>query len=83
MDFFKLKGWGYKDTQFVHDTSNHKIKLSGSHYAYSGRAFPKLYDFIKQETGMTFTDQILAKKDLEIDPSILNSEFVSAIQASP
>ena len=31
---------------------------------------------------MTFTDQILAKKELEIDPSILNSEFVSEIQAA-
>lgn len=55
--------------------------LSGTHYVYSGRAFPKLHDFIVEETGMDFSDTISGKKDLAIDKPIINAEFLAALKA--
>ncbi len=80
MDFFKTSGWGFHDTHFQLDRATKKISLSGSHYVYSGRAFPKLHDFIAEETGMSFTDTIYAKKDIHVDEARVNQEFIQAVK---
>lgn len=47
MDYFKKKGWGYTDTDFVWDEAKGSFKLLGSRYVYSGKYLPNIKSFFE------------------------------------
>lgn len=40
LDWFKVHGWGFKDTEFVVDGRTDQVGLTGSRYVFSGKMMP-------------------------------------------
>ena len=56
-DFFKKKGWGYNDTDFVWDSQKDAFKLIGNRYLYSGKHLPNIKGFFESKMGFKMENE--------------------------
>ena len=79
-DHVHSNGWGYSDTSFSIDEEG-MFSLSGNRYLYSGKNFPGFHDFIKK-FGVDKDVKTEPGAFASCPPSVLNSAFVEALNAS-
>lgn len=76
LDWFKEKGWGYKDTEFVLDDKTGQVGLTGDRYVFSGKMMPDFRSWAETKIGIDVTYTTVAQKAMEVDPPILNEDFL-------
>lgn len=79
LDWFKEKGWGYKDTEFVLDDKTAEVGLTGDRYAFSGRIMPDFRTWAETKIGIDVTVNCAPQAHMEVDPPILNEGFLDAL----
>lgn len=76
LDWFKEKGWGFKDTEFVIDDKSGQIGLTGDRYTFSGKIMPDFRQWAENKVGIDVNNTSVAQKAMEVDPPILNEDFL-------
>ena len=76
LDWFKEKGWGYKDTEFVLDDKTGVVGLTGDRYVFSGKMMPDFRTWAENKIGIDVTVTSFPQKAMEVDAPILNEEFL-------
>jgi alkyldihydroxyacetonephosphate synthase len=76
LDWFKEKGWGYKDTEFVIDDKTGKIGLTGDKYVFSGKMMPDFRNWAETKIGIDISQTTVPQKAMEVDPPTLNEAFL-------
>ena len=46
INYFKLRGWGYKDSGFLWNKEKKMIKILGSRYMFGGQYLPKFGEYV-------------------------------------
>lgn len=78
-DWFKEKGWGYKDTEFVLDDKTGQVGLTGDKYVFSGKMMPDFRSWAENKIGIDISQTTVAQKAMEVDPPTLNEAFLDAL----
>lgn len=76
LDWFKEKGWGYKDTEFVIDDKTGQVGLTGDKYVFSGKMMPDFRAWAENKIGIDIDFTSFPQKSMEVDPPIYNEEFL-------
>jgi len=76
LDWFKEKGWGYKDTEFVLDDKSGQVGLTGDRYVFSGKMMPDFRNWAENKIGIDIDYTSVPQKAMEVDPPLLNEEFL-------
>lgn len=77
--WFKVNGWGYKDTEFVINEDG-TVHISGNRYQFSGQKMPKFKEWAETVIGIDINNSIDPQKDIPIDPQIENIPFIQSIK---
>lgn len=77
--WFKVNGWGYKDTEFVVNEDG-TVHISGNRYAFSGQKMPKFKEWAETVIGIDVSNPIDPQKDIPIDPQVENLPFIESIK---
>ena len=62
LDWFKEKGWGFKDTEFVIDDKTGKVGLTGDRYVFSGKIMPDFRTWAETKIGLDIDKEAIAQK---------------------
>jgi hypothetical protein len=80
-EWFKLAGWGYKDTQF----EKHRdgiARLSGNKYGVAGEKLVNFIPWVETNLGLDTSITPLKGKDtVTVSQANLNTDFMKAISA--
>ena len=79
MDWFKEKGWGYKDTEFVIDEATQEIGLTGDRYLFSGDIMPNFKQWAIDFIGIDLSQPSPPKDTMLCDPPILCDAFLQEL----
>eukprot|EP01017_Pseudomicrothorax_dubius_P014782 TRINITY_DN1730_c0_g1_i1.p1 TRINITY_DN1730_c0_g1~~TRINITY_DN1730_c0_g1_i1.p1 ORF type:complete len:599 (+),score=172.14 TRINITY_DN1730_c0_g1_i1:1630-3426(+) len=79
LDWFKDKGWGFRDTEFSLNKEGH-VMLTGSRYLFSGYVLPELRPWAEKHLGLDIGVKTPAQNVVPVDPPILNEDFLAAIR---
>lgn len=79
LDWFKEKGWGFKDTEFVIDDKTGKVGLTGDRYVFSGKLMPDFRTWAESKIGIDIEKTAVAQKAMDVDPPTLNEEFLDSL----
>ena len=79
-DYFRLDGWGFKDTSIVYNKKNKEGIITGTHYSFAGIPIKDLYKFAKEDILLDLDAPIIPSQiSMEVDPPYINEEFLSSI----
>ncbi|CAI2362092.1 unnamed protein product [Moneuplotes crassus] len=79
LDWFKEKGWGFKDTEFVIDDKTGKVGLTGDRYVFSGKLMPDFRTWAESKIGIDIDKIAVAQKAMDVDPPTFNEEFLDSL----
>ena len=79
LNWFKEKGWGYKDTEFAIDERTGQVGLTGDRYAFSGKILPDFRAWAEANVGIDIQNYSAPQKSMEVDPPILNEDFLDSL----
>lgn len=78
-DWFKVNGWGFKDTEFILDKSG-QVKLTGSRYLFSGQQLPKFREWCERECHIDLNVQTPAQAEISIQEPKVVQGFLDEIK---
>lgn len=73
--WFKVNGWGYKDTEFVINDDG-SVHITGNRYQFSGQKMPKFKEWAESVIGIDVNNAIEAQREMPIDPPVENLPFL-------
>lgn len=79
VDWFKIHGWGFKDTEFVLDGRTDQVGLTGSRYVFSGKMMPQFKEWAMEVAGIDMNKVTLPAKLMTPDPPIINDAFLTGL----
>ena len=79
INFFKLRGWGYKDSGFEYIKDAKKIKIKGSRYMFGGQYLPKFGDYVTEHLHIDVNKTDPEQQDMDVHPPIFNHEFLDEL----
>ena len=79
INFFKLNGWGYRDSGFKYDREAGAVKVLGNRYMFGGKHLPEFANFFKREMAVDVNTEDPPQEDIHIDPPILNHDFIEEL----
>jgi len=78
-DWFRVNGWGFKDTEFVLDKDG-QVKLTGSRYLFSGQQLPKFREWVEKEINIDLNVQTPAQVEIPVAEPRLNVDFMNELK---
>ena len=76
--YFKLNGWGFKDTKFV--LENKVVSITGERYSFSGKKMSKYFPFAENECKISMSKPIaVPQTKMIVDSLIINEPFIKEI----
>jgi len=79
LDWFKIHGWGFKDTEFVLDGRTEMVGLTGNKYLFAGKMMPNFKEWAIEMAGIDLSKRALPKKLMTPKTPILNDDFLTAL----
>jgi len=79
-NYFKMNGWGFKDTKITFDREKKHGTITGSRYTFSGAQMKDLEKFARDEVFFDVTGVPLANQNtMSVDPPYVNEIFLNDI----
>ena len=79
INFFKLRGWGYRDSGFEYVKDKKMVQIKGSRYMFGGQYLPKFGDYCVEHLHIDLDKQDPPQDDMEVAPPILNHAFLQEL----
>jgi len=80
VDWFKIHGWGFKDTEFVIDRRTDQVGLTGSRYTFSGKMMPQFKEWATEVAGIDMSKVTLPSKLMTVPAPIINDDFLIGLE---
>ena len=82
-EYFKMNGWGYKDTKITFDREKDSGFITGSRYSFSGSVMKELKKFAAKEVDIKAEEEPLKSQDfMPVDPPFVNESFLAELGSS-
>ena len=82
-EYFKMNGWGYKDTKIIFDREKNYGYITGSRYSFSGSILKELRKFAEKEVDFTVSGEPIPCQDqMKADPPYVNENFLAEIEGN-
>ena len=79
MHYFKLQGWGFRDSGFKWDREAGAVKVLGSRYMFGGQHLPRFADFFKEHMDVDVNLEDPPQADMQVEPSQMNHGFIEEL----
>ena len=79
INFFKLRGWGYRDSGFEVNKETKMIKIKGNRYMHGGQSLPKFGEFVKNHLAISLEHEDPEQEDMEVAAPNINHAFLEEL----
>ncbi len=79
LDYFKLNGWGYKDTKFVIENNDY-VLLTGGRYSFSGKPMKQFKKWVEEDIKLNTKAYVATQQSIPVDEPVLNQEFLHSLE---
>lgn len=78
-DYFKINGWGYKDSGFYLDIKHNTVRVRGGRYMYEGKGLDSFYQYVVKNLAINPQTNFDAQTEMPCPPPSLNHAFVEEL----